>query len=58
MSEQNSPVAPALAGEGHVAGGLPPQNLVVGDRGLERRGRVLIVEIILVRLLGLRGAGP
>lgn len=62
MSEQNSPVAPALAGEGHIAGGLPPQNekqsvlnrILGGSAG---RSIGLIIALLLLFVVGTITAG-
>jgi ribose transport system permease protein len=62
VSEQNSPVAPALAGEGHIAGGLPPQNekrsalnRVLG--GSAGRSIGLIIALLALFLVGTITAG-
>ena len=62
MSEQNSPVAPALAGEGHIAGGLPPEdekrsvlNRVLG--GSAGRSIGLIIALLALFLVGTITAG-
>jgi ribose transport system permease protein len=62
VSEQNSPVAPALAGEGHVAGGLPPENQkqsvlnrVLG--GSAGRSIGLIIALLALFVVGTITAG-
>ncbi len=62
MSEQNSPVAPALAGEGHIAGGLPPANpkqrvlnRVLG--GSAGRSIGLVIALLLLFAVGTITAG-